>query len=168
VKKFSKEKKEAIVNRYLCNGLSLRAFSENEGVSKSAVYRWFQEFTVKPKQSMSKSSVTAEQRFAIVMGTATFSEEEISQYCRENGLYPDQISQWRQSCINANSEGPKIVSKATNSKGPKIVSKATTSDNARIRELEKELRRKDKALAEAAALLVLGKKFDAVYKSDEV
>ncbi|MFT7559825.1 MAG: transposase, partial [Flavobacteriales bacterium] len=138
MKKFSKEKKEAIVNRYLCSGLSLRAFSENEGVSKSAVYRWSQEFTVKSKQSMSKSSVTAEHRFAIVMDTATFSEEEISQYCRENGLYPDQISQWKQSCINANSEGPKTVNKATK------------SDKARIRELEKELRRKDKALAEAA------------------
>ena len=41
------------------------------------------------------------------------------------------------------------------------------SDKKRIKELERELRRKDKALAETAALLVLGKKFDAYWKDKE-
>jgi transposase len=43
-------------------------------------------------------------------------------------------------------------------------SKHTRSLEARrVRELEKELRRKDKALAEAAALLVLQKKVQAIW-----
>jgi transposase len=45
--------------------------------------------------------------------------------------------------------------------------KEQKSDKKRIKELERELRRKDKALAETAALLVLGKKFDAYWKNKE-
>jgi transposase len=40
--------------------------------------------------------------------------------------------------------------------------KKASSDSKRVRELEKQLRRKDKALAEIAALLVLPKKVQAI------
>ena len=43
----------------------------------------------------------------------------------------------------------------------------TTSDARRIKELERELRRKDKALAETAALLVLSKKLEAIFQQDK-
>ncbi len=40
------------------------------------------------------------------------------------------------------------------------------ADKKRIKELERELKRKDKALAEAAAILVLRKKFNAYWSDD--
>ena len=43
----------------------------------------------------------------------------------------------------------------------------TTAETRRIKELERELRRKDKALAETAALLVLSKKLEAIFQRDK-
>lgn len=43
---------------------------------------------------------------------------------------------------------------------------ANKAERQRIRELERELRRKDKALAEAAALLILSKKVEAMFRKD--
>jgi hypothetical protein len=104
---------------------------------------------------MKKTNLTAEQRFSIVLETATFSEIKLSEYCREKGLYPEQIQQWKQACISANNDEPTL-----NLKSDK-------QDKKRIKELEKELHRKEKALAETAALLVLRKKFNALYRLDE-
>ena len=42
----------------------------------------------------------------------------------------------------------------------------TKQDRRRIKELERDLRRKEKALAEAAALLVLSKKVEAIFNKD--
>lgn len=40
-------------------------------------------------------------------------------------------------------------------------------DRRRIKELERDLRRKDKALAETAALLMVSKKLEAIFTRDE-
>ena len=63
-------------------------------------------------------------------------------------LYPEQVQQWRQACI-LGQQSARALQQAE-----KAQSKA---DKKRIRQLEQELRRKDKALAEAAALLILQK-----------
>ena len=101
-----------------------------------------------------------EAKFATVLETAALSEIELSEYCRRKGLYPEQVQQWRQACIMGQQSSRALQ------QAEKAQAKA---DKKRIRQLEQELRRKDKALAEAAALLVLQKKFDAYWSSvDEV
>lgn len=85
----------------------------------------------------------AEDRFAAVVETATLSEEDLAAYCRRKGLCPAQIAQWKQAFIQ---------SSAPQNTGP-----LRQSQNE-IRQLKRELARKEKALAEAAALLVLRKK----------
>ena len=83
-----------------------------------------------------------------MLETAALSEIELSEYCRRKGLYPEQVQQWRQACI-LGQQSARALQQAE-----KAQSKA---DKKRIRQLEQELRRKDKALAEAAALLILQK-----------
>jgi len=101
---------------------------------------------------------TAEQKFSAVIETAAMSEVEVSEYCRKKGLFPEQIQQWKQSCISGNqSEADKRKQQAQERK----------ADKKRIKELEKELKRKDAALAETAALLVLRKKLNAYWGEDE-
>ena len=151
----SKEQRQAIVNQYLSSDLSLREFADNQGIAKSTLYTWSRKSEVKNRKGMKKTSISAEQRFSIVLETATFSEIQLSEYCREKGLYPEQIQQWKQACIDANNDDNKLVVKVDK------------QDKKRIRELEKELHRKEKALAETAALLVLRKKFNALYGLDE-
>ena len=80
------------------------------------------------------------------------------QYCRSKGLYPEQIARWKQACIEGtSSQNPR--EQATDSQ-LKIARK-------QIRDLEKDLRRKEKALAESAALLILQKKFNALWEDGE-
>jgi hypothetical protein len=90
------------------------------------------------------------------METASLNEVELSEYCRRKGLYPQQISAWRDACMQANAS-------ATD----KLDRTKMTKQSKQIKQLQAELRRKDKALAEAAALLVLQKKLRAIWEENE-
>lgn len=98
---------------------------------------------------------SAEARFTILVETATLSEEALSAYCREKGLFVEQVKQWKADCISHMIEKPQLSSK--DKEQHKL-------DKKRIVNLERELHRKEKALAEAAALLVLRKKLEAFYE----
>jgi len=74
---------------------------------------------------------------------------ELGEYCRKKGIYPEQINSWREACEQANDRD-----KAQNKK----LKKQQQEDRQRFKSLERELIRKERALAETAALLVLQKK----------
>ncbi|MFO0021327.1 MAG: hypothetical protein ACK6DV_03075, partial [Deltaproteobacteria bacterium] len=85
-----------------------------------------------------------EDKLRLVVEAAKWSESELGAFLRREGLHEADLEAWRESMLG----GVRPTQ-----------SKHTRSVEARqVRELEKELRRKDKALAEAAALLVLQKK----------
>ena len=153
--------KEAILNKLSQSGLSVRKFAQQEGINISTLYSWQKQFNISGF-SMSKVSSSdkwsSEEKFAVVLETATLSEVELSEYCRTKGLYPEQIKVWKQGFIAGNAgKSPKRAKQTPEQK----------ADKKRIKELERELRRKDKALAESAALLVLGKKYDAYWEGKE-
>ncbi len=100
---------------------------------------------------------SAESKLAAVVETALLSEVELSQYCREKRLYPEQVKAWRQACI----VGQQTATQQRQTEGIQA-----REDQKRIRELERELCRKDKALAEAAAILILRKKLNALWGDD--
>jgi len=97
-------------------------------------------------------------KFVVVLETATLNQAELAEYCRKKGLYAEQIAAWRSACMDANAN-VKVQEKAFSIEAKK--------DKKQINQLEKELRRKDKALAETAALLVLRKKANAIWGEDE-
>jgi hypothetical protein len=86
------------------------------------------------------------------------NESELSAYCRKKGLYAEQVDAWKWSCIDGNVNGVERE---------RAVKAQTRGDKRRIKLLERELRRKEKALAETAALLVLRKKAQAIWGEDE-
>ncbi len=95
----------------------------------------------------------AEARLAVIVETATLSEAEIAEYCRKKGLYPVQITQWKQAFLQVTSVDDKA---------------ALRQSQKENKQLKKELLRKEKALAEAAAILVLRKKLSDYYgETDE-
>ena len=77
------------------------------------------------------------------------NETELAEYARTKGLYVEQIKAWRDACMNANGGVAKEAAR--------LNKKLKESEKER-KKLEKELQRKEKAVAEAAALLVLSKK----------
>ena len=151
---YSTEFKEAILIKLSQSDLSANQFSRQEGIKPSTLYSWQKQFKTTGfvvSKVIPPDQRSAEEKFAIVLETATLSENEVSEYCRTKGLYPEQIKAWKHACIAANSTDVSTQKKASESK----------DDKKRIKQLEKELNRKEKALAETAALLVLRKKFNA-------
>lgn len=111
-----------------------------------------------PDSDTTPAGWTSKDKFAAVMETAVMSEAEKAAYCRQRGLYPEQLADWRCACERAND---------WNQATEKQLKDATRADRKQLRALEKELARKEKALAEAAALLVLRKKLNAMFEDPE-
>ena len=159
--RYSEAFKEAIIKKLNESGMSARAFAKQEGLVLSSLYNWQRKYgssgNTVPK-SEKVSGKTQEEKFSIVVKTATMSEVELGEYCRENGLYPEKVKEWKQAFINQDSTG---------GERKKEDAKERKADKKRIRELEKELKRKNAALAETAALLVLQKKLNAYWGEDE-
>ena len=80
-----------------------------------------------------------------------------SAWCREHGVYPTELAQWCASATAALAEPGETPASP----------QATRADKKRIKALERELQRKDRALAETAALLVLSKKVAAIFNKGE-
>ncbi len=97
-------------------------------------------------------------KFLIVHETYAMNEVELARYCREKGLYVEQVKNWRNSCEEANHGQSLKVRELMHE-----VSQVKKNQ----KKLEQELRRKEKALAEAAALLVLRKKVQAIWGENE-
>ena len=98
---------------------------------------------------------TAAARLEAVIATAAMDEAARSAWCRERGVYAAELEAWKQDAIAGLGE-PRAASAVE-----------ARQDRRRVKELERELRRKDKALAETAALLVLTKKLAAVFPGGE-
>jgi len=93
-------------------------------------------------------------KFLIVTESITMNEAELSEYCRQKGLYPEQVKKWQDVCQQAN--GGATVNFVEAMHRERELEKE-------LRQVKKELRRKDAALAETAALLVLSKKAEAIW-----
>ena len=94
---------------------------------------------------------------ALGADAAALSEADKSAWCRAQGIYPAELDQWCASATTALAEP----------QDARASPQATRHDRKRIKELERELLRKDRALAETAALLVLSKKVAAIYNKGE-
>lgn len=158
----TEEYKQAVLRKLLNSDLSDRQFAIDEGIAFSTLHKWKSKYHLdtvdeKPEPALS-DRWSPEAKFSVVLETASLPEIEIGEYCRRKGIYPEQLELWKQACIQGNM-------KSTEHK--KQIESAVKSDKKRIKELERELARKDKALAEAAALLLLQKKLDALWNKSE-
>ena len=97
-----------------------------------------------------------EERLRMVFDCGSLDEVAASAHCRAQGLYPHHIKQWQEDFMSETRLNNKATSRTA-------LNELKRENNA----LKKELRRKDKALAETAALLVLQKKVNAIWGNDE-
>lgn len=96
-----------------------------------------------------------DEQLAALMETHGLDEEALQAWCRERGIFPHHLDTWRRNFITEQAPAPVPEGR---------VLKSLKSE---VDELKAELRRKDKALAEAAALLVLQKKFRALWDNED-
>lgn len=156
IKRYTKEEIARYVARLLPpESKSLGELSIETGISKSTLATWKKKAQSEKLDLKQKKNFTPKDKFLVVMETYALSEVELSMYCREKGLYCEEVKAWIRNCVNANNS----VADREDIKELKAIK---TEDSKRIKELEKELNRKEKALAEAAALLILRKKLQAI------
>jgi len=156
---YSEERKAAILQKMAPpHSLSVAELARQEGISSATLYNWRKAArkrgVVLPSNSASPDKWTSEDKFRMVLETAPMSEAELSEYCRKHGVYPEQIEAWKAACMGANAQADEQA---------KHHRQSSKAERKRIKQLEADLRRKDKALAETAALLVLSKKAEAIW-----
>ena len=143
---------------------SVARISEELGIHVMTFYKWRKTWRLQgdvvPASQREPEGWSAADKFTSVLETAGLNATELSAYCRERGLYPEQVDRWRQAAQDAN-ENPVLTMKEQ-----KELEKLRAQDQREIKRLQKELRRKEKALAEAAALLMLRKKWEAFCSED--
>jgi len=160
---YPRERKEAVLKKMLPpNNKPIPEIANEEGISQGTLYNWRKaaraEGRLLPDGDQTPQGWVSADKFAAVLETAAMNEAALSAYCRERGLYPQQIQQWREACEQANDWDRRQSQR---------LKEARKADEQRMKELERELRRKDKALAETAALLVLRKKAQAIWGEPE-
>jgi len=122
------------------------------GISKDTLYGWRGKNRPAAEIAVTKTPtgpdrLTSQEKFHWVVESAPFNEQELGKFCRRRGVFPEQLAAWREACNGANEVRQ---------------GREHSADNRKLAhrngELENELRRMEKALAEAAALLMLQKK----------
>ena len=133
---------------------ALEAVARDVGIGVSTLERWRSDALAKPGR---EQVWTAAARFDAVLTTAVMDEASKSAWCRAHGTHAQQLAAWRTSATQALADPGEARASPLQ----------TQQARRRIKELERELLRKDRALAETAALLVLSKKVGAIFNMGE-
>lgn len=150
-------------------GPSANALSFEVGISQPTLSRWLREATTlegvtkrrkraaapssRSSQQQRPDDRSAEQKLRLVMEAGALPAAELGEFMRRHGVHEADLTAWREMALGA--------------LGGTSAPSHRSGEARRVRELEKELRRKDKALAETAALLVLQKKVRAIWGDED-
>ena len=151
--RFSKEFKEAIVKKLISRGnKTIEQFCNENNLAISTVSRWQSECAnvLEMKHKKDKSKYSAEKILKIISETYSLNEEDLGIYLRKHGLHSNQLTEWRSGILVSMSQ-------------PKINLNKKDERDVEIKDLKKNLRKKDAALAEVSALLILQKKANLLW-----
>ena len=158
-RKFSEEQRRMWVKKFLTRGdKSIDVFCRENVLSATALYKWVNKYgktdDMKPL-TRTPQTWTPDEKFKAVMAFDSLPVEEQGTFLRREGVHADHIEMWRE--------------KMQKSLVPETQDKRTERNELiyKVLELEKELSRKDKALAEAAAILILKNKVDLIWGTEE-
>ena len=159
---YPKDVKDAVMKRLieLHNGGptpagALAGIAADAGVPANTVYQWNSDLKRKrARMEGTPGGLSSAAKFAAVLATASMSELQLGEYLRKNAITREDLDTWRAACERANDQ-KELADAGYRSQ--------LAGERAHVRSLERELRRKEKALAETAALLVLTKKAEAIW-----
>lgn len=160
---YSTRFKRAMVKKLVGPGRrTATALAKETGIPQSTLSRWLHaagsvgnmsEDTDRESTPRRPEDWSAEEKWEAVTEAERVSEEDLGALLRRKGLHEAQLEEWRRVAREA----------AVGALGSRNEGSRSKAEAKRVRELERELKRKDKALAEAATLLVLQKKVQALW-----
>lgn len=158
-RKFSDEQKQMWVKKFLTRGSkSIEVFCRENALSATAIYKWVAIYGRSPDMkplARSPQQWSSEEKYKAVIAFDRLPVEEQGAFLRQEGVHSEHIEMWREKMQKALE--PESLDKRSE-RGEMAY---------RIMDLERELGRKDKALAEAAAILILKKKVDLIWGTEE-
>jgi transposase-like protein len=169
-KRFTQSFKIQAVEKALSrhNDVSVKEIADALGIGYSTLQKWVKR-SVEPsfeiisggnQNNMNKErrpqDWSLQDRLNMIIACSSLDTEAVSALCRQKGVYPHHVEKWKQDFVNGSGQDNSVQNKAT--------VKTLKAQNGSLR---KELNRKDKALAETAALLVLQKKVHEIWGADE-
>jgi hypothetical protein len=137
--------------------MSATALARQSGIAQATLSRWLVDarrlgVTMDDRDDKSTRQWTSEEKLQVLIETAKLSDDELGSYLRQKGLHKAQLDEWRATAVaSLGSTG----------------ARRSAPEAKRIRELERELNRKEKALAETVALLVLKKKVQEIWGDED-
>ncbi len=149
-----------VVKMTVPGGVTASVLSKETGVSQPTLSKWKKSRAKIDVMSNEKRSRrrpqdwSGEEKLKAIIETAKMSEEELGSYLRREGLHSTDLEQWSGDFLEAHDSHL--------TKGGKR-KRFVSEEKKKIKELEREVRRKDKALAEATALLILKKKAELIW-----
>ncbi len=163
---YSEKFKSQLVSKMVgVHAVSASALALEVGINQPTLSRWLREARMIPGMTKKSGSSKAkarpqrpqdwspEEKLRVVVESMGLTDEELGAFLRKEGLHQAQLDGWSAA--------------ARSSLSARKGAKKASAESKRIRELERELRRKEKALAEAAALLILKKKAQAIWGDEE-
>jgi len=136
---------------------SLSKCAKKIGVASTTLENWVRNASFKKREHMTtrKKNWTPMEKLQIVVQSEQLSEEQLGEFLRKNGIYEETLQEWKRDSLESLGQ----------------TDHQTRRENQQLKkenkQLKKEVTRKDKALAESAALLVLSKKFQALWADEE-
>ena len=134
---------------------SASALAEEIGVHQPTLSRWLRDARTlggtMPNKKKRDQKWPSSEKLRIVLAASQLKDDELGAFLRREGLHEHQLERWRKTILAAlDEDGTQKRS------GPSPEAKE-------LAVVQRDLRRKDKALAEVSALLVLKKKADAIW-----
>ena len=146
-------KRTALEKMLRPGGAKLSAISREMDIPKDTLYFWLRK-AKDGRMNGKQKSTSLQKKLSQVLEASKYRDEDLGRWLRENGILESQLIAWTKE----------IDSHLANSEGR---AGRETDQRKKIKELERDLLRKDKALAEMAALAVLKKKMTAFYDREE-
>ncbi len=154
---YSKKFKENAIKQLLLPGSpGLNAVSGKIGIAPSTLFGWKKKYAnnvgMKKENNSNAKDWTPEQKLEAVIKTAPMSEHELGEYLRTNGLHLSDLEEIKKECLPASTvKGrPKLDPEVANLRKQNKI-------------LERDIRKKDKALAEFSARVILLKKSHEIW-----
>lgn len=159
---YSSEIKETMVAK-ICSpkGPSVYQLSRETGISAASLYNWVQAFGEGRQVTKNRRPVDwgPGERLQAVFEAQGLGEQALGEFLRKNGLHSQDIEAWKKEALS-DAAGKKRRGRPR--KDPELV-----AAEEKIRKLQRDLRRKEKALAEQTALVILKKKAEELWGKDE-
>ena len=155
---YSPEFKRCLVERIIKTpGLSVDDLVLETGVARASLFRWIKIYGPCDagliKRRIKPSSWSTAQKLRALLETQQLGDDALGEYLRKNGLYYANLVEWK----------AEILDEVKKNKDANTIPASEATYLRKIRELEGELRMKDKALREATALIELKKKAESIW-----